>query len=86
MYVEIAVTSTTIAMPVRCAPSFSSAMRRMPSGVVATNSRLPRRISPARVPESARTDHRLAISPMLAAVFQPSDPPSVSMLIGNGLP
>jgi hypothetical protein len=34
------------------------------------------------VPESAMTDHRLAISPSDAAVFQPSDPPSVSMAEG----
>ncbi len=77
---------TTIAMPVRWAASFSTAIRRMPSGVVATNSRLPRRASAASVPDSASTDHSAAIRPSEAPVFQPIDPPSVSMLTGNGLP
>ena len=80
------VTRTTIAIPVRCAASFSSAIRRLPSGVVATNSRLPRRTSLAIVPDSARTDHSAAISPSDAAVFQAMEPPRVSIAVGNGLP
>ena len=42
---------------VRCAASFSSAMRRLPNGAAATKSRLPRRASPASVPDRARIDH-----------------------------
>ncbi len=48
---------TTPAIAVRCAASFSSATRRLPKGVAATRSRLPRRASVASVPESARIDH-----------------------------
>ena len=73
-------------MTVRWAASFSSAIRRSPSGVTATSSRLPRRASVARVDDRARIDHRLAIRPSEAPVFQASEPPSVSMLTGNGVP
>ena len=73
-------------MTVRWAASFSSAMRRVPSGVTATSSRLPRRASEARVEDRARMDHRLAMRPSDAAVFQAIDPPSVSTIVGNGLP
>ena len=38
---------------VTCAPSFSSAIRRLPNGVTATRSRLPRLASPASVDDSA---------------------------------
>ena len=85
-YVLRVVTRTTSAIPVTCAASFSSAMRRLPSGVVATNSMLPRRTSLAIVPDSARTDHSAAIRPSEAAVFHAIEPPSVSIADGNGLP
>src|SRR4029078_10384407 len=39
-----------------------------------------------RSPASATPDHTAAIRPREAPVFQPIDPPSVSMLTGNGLP
>ncbi len=81
-----AVTATTIAIPVRCADTFSTAIRRMPSGVVAMNSRLPRRASEASVPAIANTDHSATISASEAPVFQPIEPPRVSMFTGNGLP
>jgi hypothetical protein len=49
---------TTIASQsrVRWAASFSRAMRRLPNGAAATKSRLPRRASPARVPDRAMID------------------------------
>ena len=56
------------------------------AGVAATNSRLPRRASAASVPDRARTDQRAAMSPSDAPVFQPIEPPSVSMFAGNGFP
>jgi hypothetical protein len=52
--------SAAIAIPTRWPDSFSSARRRRDIGAAATNSRLPRRASAARVPESARIDQRLA--------------------------
>ena len=85
-HAEMAVTRTTMAMPVRWAVTFSTAIRRIPSGVVATNSRLPRRASEARVPAIANTDHSATMSAIDAPDFQAIDPPSVSMLTGNGLP
>ncbi len=59
-------TSIASASSVRCAPTFSSAMRRLPNGAAATKSRLPRRASPARVPERAKTDHRAVPSAKIA--------------------
>jgi hypothetical protein len=85
-YAETAVTSTTMVMPVRCAASFSNAIRRIPRGVVATNSMLPRRVSPASVPDRAMIDHRAASRPIEAAVFHWVEPPRVVMLLGYGLP
>ena len=85
-HAQSAITITTMAIPVRWANSFSMAIRRRPSGVTATNSRLPRRASAARVPDRARTDHRAAMRPSEAPVFQAIEPPSVSMPAGNGLP
>ena len=85
-HAQRAVTRTTIAIPVRWAATFSTAIRRMPSGVVATNSRLPRRASDASVPDIANTDHRATISAIDAPDFQAIEPPRVSMLTGNGLP
>ena len=55
---------------VRCAASFSSAIRRLPKGAAATNSRLPRRASPASVPDRARIDHRAAMSGKNGPYFQ----------------
>ncbi len=55
---------------VRCAASFSSAIRRLPSGVVATMSRLPRRASAASVPDRAMIDHSAVPSTKMAPYFQ----------------
>ena len=66
--------------------TFSTAIRRMPSGVVAMNSRLPRRASEASVPDIANTDHSATMSAIDAPDFQAIVPPSVSMFTGKGLP
>ena len=76
----------TSAMAVTCAATFSTAMRRFPSGVAATNSRLPRRASPASVPDSAKSDHNAVISPNEPPDFHAIEPPRDVMLMGNGLP
>ena len=55
---------------VRWAASFSIAIRRLPCGPVAMRSRLPRLASPARVPDSASTDHRVVISTIVRPYFQ----------------
>ncbi len=51
---------------VRCAASFSSAMRRLPNGVTATKSRLPRRASPASVDDRAKIDQSVTPSAKIA--------------------
>ncbi len=62
--------TSAIASIVRCAASFSSATRRLPNGVTATKSRLPRLASPARVDDRARIDHRAVPSAKMAPYFQ----------------
>ena len=84
-----AVTATmtiTMSIPVRCANSFSIAIRRSPRGVTATSSMLPRRDSAASVDDRARIDQMAATRPSDAAVFHAIEPPSVSIIVGNGLP
>ena len=49
-----------MASPVRWPPSFSRAIRHRDRPDAATNSRLPRRASAARVPDRARIVHRLS--------------------------
>jgi hypothetical protein len=56
------ISPVAIARTVMWAASFSRAIRRRVIGAAATNSRLPRRASAAKVPDRARIDHRLAIS------------------------
>ena len=56
--VPMARTTMASASIVTWAASFSSAIRRLPNGAAATMSRLPRRASPASVPDSAKIDHR----------------------------
>ena len=73
-------------MTVRCAASFSRAIRRIPIGVTAISSRLPRRASEASVPDIARMDQRHTIRASDAPVFQAIEPPSVATLTGKGLP
>jgi hypothetical protein len=51
------------------AATFSAAMRRRPRGEAATRSRLPRRASPARVPDRARIDQKAAISSSTGPYF-----------------
>jgi hypothetical protein len=55
-------TPTTRPRARRWPDSFSIATRRRDVPVASTNSRLPRCASPARVPDSARIDHRLSTS------------------------
>ncbi len=55
---------------VRCAESFSRAIRRLPKGTAATRSRLPRRASPASVPDRARIDHSAVPRANTAPYFQ----------------
>ena len=55
---------------VRWAASFSSATRRLPNGVTATKSRLPRLASLASVDDSARIDHRPVPRAKIAPYFQ----------------
>ncbi len=47
---------------------------------------LPRRDSAASVDDRARIDQMAAMRPSDAAVFQAIEPPSVSIIVGNGLP
>ncbi len=69
---EQAIARITIAShsSVRCAASFSTAIRRLPRGVVATMSRLPRRASEASVDERAMIDHSAVPSTNMAPYFQ----------------
>ena len=85
-HAQTAVTATMRPRTVRFAASFSRAMRRIPSGVTATSSRLPRRASEASVPDNARMDQRLTNRPSEAPVFQAIEPPRVATLTGKGLP
>ena len=62
--------SSAIASIVRWAASFSSATRRLPNGVTATNSRLPRLASLASVEDSARIDHSAVPRAKIAPYFQ----------------
>jgi hypothetical protein len=55
---------------VTCAATFSIAMRRLPNGVVATMSRLPRPASPASVEDSPRIDHSDVASTKTRPYFQ----------------
>ena len=84
--VVTATTTTTMSIPVRCANSFSTAIRRRPSGVTATSSMLPRRDSAASVDDRARIDQMAVTRPSDAPVFQAIEPPSVSINVGKGLP
>ena len=59
MAVEAKTASAAITMTRICPDSFSTAIRRRLSWVEATNSRLPRLASEARVDDRARIDHRL---------------------------
>ena len=54
---------------VRWAATFSRAIRRLPKGPAATKSRLPRRVSPASVPDSARIDQSAVPSVKIGAVL-----------------
>ena len=67
---------------VRWAASFSSAIRRLPNGVVAMKSRLPRRASPARVPERAKIDHNAVPSAKIAPYLNVMYPPRVPSATG----
>jgi hypothetical protein len=55
---------------VRWAASFSSAIRRLPNGVTATKSRLPRLASLASVEDRARIDHNAVPRAKIAPYFQ----------------
>ena len=81
---QVTMARNTIApnMPVRCAASFSIAIRRLPKGAAATMSRLPRCASEASVPDSAVIDHSPAISPKNGPYFHESEPPNVSTWTG----
>ncbi len=74
MTARIASASPTM---VRCAASFSRAIRRLPNGDEATKSRLPRADSPASVPVSAMTDHRAVPTANSAPYLKVSQPPRV---------
>ena len=65
-----AMTSTASHTRTRWAASFSSAIRRLPNGDVATMSRLPRAASPASVPDSARIDQNAVPRLNMAPYFQ----------------
>ena len=68
----VATARITIANPsmVRCAASFSRAIRRLPNGAAATKSRLPRLASPASVEERARIDQSAVPRAKMAPYFQ----------------
>ena len=70
---------TTIASQsrVRWAASFSRAMRRFPNGAAATKSRLPRRASPASVPDRAMIDQMAVPSTKIALYLNVTYPPRV---------
>jgi hypothetical protein len=55
---------------VRCAASFSRAIRRLPNGVAATMSRLPLPASPASVDDSPRIDQIASASANVRPYFQ----------------
>ena len=76
-HVAAASATSTTAINVRCAATFSPASRRRPMGVTARTSRLPRRASPASVPDSARMLQSAAIQTKNAPYFHCAYPPSV---------
>ena len=78
---KISTTATTIAT--MWPSSFWTAIARRVTGVAATNSMLPRRASPASVPDSARIDHRLATSGKNVPYLYCMYPPSVSTATGR---
>ena len=67
-----------------CAASFSRATRRLPNGLAATKSRLPRCASPASVPDRARIDQSPTSRAKNGPYFQVMKPPMVST--STGLP